>query len=82
MGHGWGEWEKVVFGSGLAHLPSALCSAGQTDAWPGRCVVGFQGSVASSQVHYAVKEKRKQGASTQILTVFQLFHWSWLRFSQ
>lgn len=32
---------------------------GQTDVWPGRCVVDFQGSVASPQVHYAVKEKRK-----------------------
>lgn len=59
-----------------------VTESGQTDVWPGRCMVGFQGSVASPQVHYAVKEKRKQGASTQILTAFQLFHWSWLRFIQ
>lgn len=32
---------------------------------PGRCLVGFHGSVSSnSQVHYTVKEKRKQGANT------------------
>lgn len=81
----------MVFGLGLAHLPSALCSYRpsrvhllvctvwlsiqdvDTDAWPGGCLLGFHGSVSSnSQVHCTVKERRKRGASTHILTVFPM----------
>ena len=46
---------------------------GQTDAWPGGCLLGFHGSVSSnSQVHCTLKERRKRGAGMHNLTIFPM----------